>query len=40
MKSKDTRSQKTVAKKFNIAVYSIVNSINKATENFGVERNQ
>ena len=38
IKSKDTRSHKTVTEKTKTANYSIENSINKATENFGVER--
>ena len=38
MKSRDARSHKTVAEKFKITNYSIENSINKAVENFGVER--
>ena len=39
MESKDTRSEKTVAEIIKIAFYSIENSINKAAEHVGVERN-
>ena len=38
IESKDTRSHKTVVERIKIAFYSIENSINKAAENFWVER--